>query len=824
MPRGISAIGRLSSIPFQRLTTVLRRRRATLSDADRSSWIEVSPFKSKEQASNEPQQFNRGDIASVSSHNSLAHRASLSMSSLYQRNSWLAGHSQELTCITDANCSDVDLGDMSICSYFSMAPSEPDLTVDISTGSHHHNQSSHGEDEIISQHGQVEEQTSANWDLIINAPIESTSIVSMDMNISLVSSRSLANVMGLTEEREQSDKVDHSTPIRRRDTLTCQSTIELARKSLCSEMGFTAPSSLAQDSPCRTSSDLSSLRQRRMTIDTNTDSFLSSGVDEELVISPDVSPERNECSEREIIVVEMDESISQQQLVDTEMMNVEMEPVDEQRETYFTYSTHRHHQEVGGNYLDPVEEVTEEPTIPISERDDWTEEHSSLQGTQEEWAKLHGLATPSSLAVSPCSQSRFGWAEVIETGRRASQQSVVQQRSRQSLQSVTTRFSPRTKSRFDSDLSAHTRAYLASTWGTPSRLIGLHSQFWVNSPPSLALDAQALLQGYSKRKRNTRGGLMLAMSPSSTLGEESSWVDGALAEDEERKAQQEVDRYEKKWKRKSRSWQGMENIAGQESPQGAARAKGAKHRSSASLQSLLEVAVKRTLVLRQRSRASASDSNRSSLASSMTLNSVSATVKSDGRASWGNESNIKIEGSTPPPPRTPPQQHTKSGSSNSSIETSARAPTKSASSRRSILSHQSNVEAESPSRNTRSSRQGSMSPMSRLPKKGGSMSRKSPAVGGRADYIVHSRKESRVREKVKMLEYTLQAGLEQQIRMHHQQQHQQQQELTKKASLSPRKKVQPRKSFTCFLSALFSLLISAFVQVSLYREVLANSA
>lgn len=779
LPRGISSFGRLSSKSFQRLTTAFRRRRATLNDADRSSWIEVSPF-NKKQVDDEAQQSIPDEIASVSSHSLAAHRGSLSMSSLYQRKEWTVDHPQELTSVMDVNCSDEDFGDLSVCSYFSIPPSEPDLTIDISTGSQYINQSSHGEDEVVSQHGQVDGQASANWDLIIDSAIDSPPTASKDINISLVSSRSLANIMGLSEEREKSEKVDHSTPIRGRETTTCKST-DPARKSLCSEMGFTAPS-VAEDSPCRTSSDLSSLHRRRATVDTNTDSFLSSGVDEELIISPDVTPERNERSEREIIVVEMDESIRQQQ-IDTEMTDVEMRPLEEHQETFYTYSAYRHH-EVGGNYLDPVEEVTEEPTLPISERDDWTEGSNSLQASREDWAKLHGFATPSSLALSPVSQSRFGWAEVIETGRRASQLSL-QKRNRQSSLS---RCSPRGRNRLDSDLSAHKRAYLASSLGTPSRLIGLHSNFWVNSPPSLALDAQALLQSLSKRKRNTRGGLMLPMSPSSSTSfeEESSWVDGALAEDEEEEAQQEVDRYEKKWKRKSKGWQGIENIAGQGSPR-EVRMKSARQRSSASLQNLLEAAVKRSSILKQKSRAgAASDCSRSSLASSMTLPSVSATSKNHGRGSWGNDSNIKIEGSTPP--STPPQRCKSASSSSGSGIPSTRAPSKSTSSRRSILSQQLDIEAESPSISRRSNnRQASVSPMRRSPNNKASINKKSSG-----SYIVHSRKESRVREKVKMLEYTFQTGLEEQIRRR--QHEKQQQQLAKEESLTSRKRVQPSKS------------------------------
>jgi hypothetical protein len=451
-----------------------------------------------------------------------------------------------------------------------------------------------------------------------------------------------------------------------------------------------------------------------------------------------------------------------------------------------------------------VEEVTEEPTIPISEHDHpeegWaysdsldddkhsisvSRDHRSLYGmpdqqlvkstplpshrAAEDWARLHGFATPSSFAHSP--QSQFGWAEVIETGKRTQQLSSVKRRSRRSPHQ-SPHLSPLGRSRLDSNLSAHTRAYLASRLGgTPSRIIGLQSKFWLDSPPSLALDPQRLLQSNSRQVK--RGSVMIA-----SLEEESSWVDGAIAEDEAAHADREMEQCAKKWKRKSKTM--IEMGLAQGSPIN--RIRGPRQRSSASLQSLIDAAVRRGSGAFRGSQQEdrVHSSNRSSLASQMTLPSIQISADGDDRASLSNRSDVKVVGSSISSPPSTPRRMSRS-SEIVAEHASGKAPTKSASTGKTGVS---NVQQDSPSSGKGTTMVQSPSPSS---------SRRSPAgrskrvsIGGRSTHKVHSRKESRVRETVKMLEFSLRAAMEQ----HH---NQQQQSSHSADPLSPRKKVQPRE-------------------------------
>jgi hypothetical protein len=243
------------------------------------------------------------------------------MSVVQERSDWFQGEEvHEMACIPDASCSQDDMADMSICSYFSMPPSEVDFSeTNMGKVSQEEEKMSKGE-EISLEDGpqsqgerQDDETQSPNWK-VIGTPsiIETPPIADRDIDMSLTSNRSLANVMGIAGEDGGCNLVSHSTPRRKAGLGSSSSkTRETARKSLCSEMGFTAASPGQGSSPCRTSSDLSSLHRRQMTAETISDSFMSSGVSEEMIISPDVTPERIVEGDRDIIVVEMDESFPQ---------------------------------------------------------------------------------------------------------------------------------------------------------------------------------------------------------------------------------------------------------------------------------------------------------------------------------------------------------------------------------------------------------------------------------------------------------------------------------------------------------------------------------
>ncbi|PWN34434.1 uncharacterized protein FA14DRAFT_191480 [Meira miltonrushii] len=196
------------------------------------------------------------------------------------------------------------------------------------------------------------------------------------------------------------------------------SPIERKRKSLGSEMGFyELMLDQAEEGAGR---------------EAEFESFEASGI---LALSPDVSVEQEQHS-RQIIVIEMEEDeeqIEEQEqgeesgILSTHILDEEsgMPSMHLQEDESGILSTYIQEEECG-HFLDPVEEVTEEPTIIEWEVEE--EELSTHTATPQriqasftshevhDWARLHGLGTPSSIAPSPAA-SRFGWAEVIAQTR-----------------------------------------------------------------------------------------------------------------------------------------------------------------------------------------------------------------------------------------------------------------------------------------------------------------------------------------------------------------------------------------------------------------------
>lgn len=841
--------------PFQRLANTLRKRRATVSAVettpDRYDWVDVSPL-SQERREKQQELISRPvekkgvEVSGVStSHNVNSHRSAVSLSFVQTPGESLQVNS--MMSIPDGSFSDPETADSLSDSFVSLPgesmsnatasqsqlllPEAQESTAEQEQKSDGQVLQCQGGDQAPSQFdspAQAEQQDRSqefcgglkdesdhhNWSVLEVSPdVTSLSAPSESQDVSVVSTRSLAEVMGISDIDEEGVELlndrnmQRSTPLRAKTNVGCSGSKSTGhtRKSLCSEMGFRAPPS--QDSPCRSSSDLSSLHNRRMTMDSNCESFLSSGVDDELIMSPDATLDRitriEEEIEREIIVIEMDEEVSQsmQRTVgeqDSDMSNEilvgEQSPSADATTTGFTYTTFRYERD-GGNWLDPVEEVTEEPTLPLSvdenvgnrlpgnmEVNDAVEaewptgfEVQPINGPSrshvaEEWARLHGFATPSSLAASsPASHSRFGWAEVIEANKRSSELSLHRRSPRTTLGSPAS-----SRSLLETSLSAHTRAYLATRLATtPSRMIGLNSNFWANSPPTLALDIQNLLRSQARRRSGggVSGSLMLAMSPRKEEQDDSGWVDGALNLEEEDAAQRETEMNEKKWKRKSKSVQRVsltENITDSGSPtmtNKKIRGSSSKRKSSASLQSLFDTAVKRgSGALRMQQQARSSSSNGSLYSDTATKADVE-----DRRVSVGNESDVKVGNS--PPPMTPPRK------TNISIEASARAPMKSGGS----ISHRS-------AGTTRGYGQGGS--LLDSPSLGKGERKRSP-VRPRIQHKAHTRKESRVREKVKMLENAVRIAMVQQ-----QEQHAEDERGGGVGSLqqsSPKKKVQTRE-------------------------------
>lgn len=185
------------------------------------------------------------------------------------------------------------------------------------------------------------------------------------------------------------------------------------------------------------------------------ESFEASGV---LALSPDVSIEQ-ENSVRQIIVVEMEEE----------------EGDDYDQAEQYDHGLSQIQEEECGHFLDPVEEVTEEPTIIEWEVEEEEEEQQSMHTSTpkriqsssitsnkvHDWARLHGLGTPSSFAPSPITTaSRFGWAEVIAQTRLEELEERRSNCNNNNNSVVTTIFSP----------------------FSPAKAMGFKSDFWIMSP------------------------------------------------------------------------------------------------------------------------------------------------------------------------------------------------------------------------------------------------------------------------------------------------------------------------------------------------------
>lgn len=252
---------------------------------------------------------------------------------------------------------------------------------------------------------------------------------------------------------------------------------ERKRKSLGSEMGFyELMLDQAEDNVGR---------------EAEFESFEASGI---LALSPDVSVEQEHHS-RQIIVIEMEEEEEQGEENGTLLTHI---PEDEESGIFSTHtleeeggmlSIHLQDDESGylsshiqeeecGHFLDPVEEVTEEPTII-----EWEEEDEELSKQTappkrvqtsatshdlHDWARLHGLGTPSSIAPSPAA-SRFGWAEVIAQTRLEE----TDDRSK-----AVTIFSP----------------------FSPAKAMGLKTDYWLTSPTKPTL-AKKMIQAKPKAQQ-----------------------------------------------------------------------------------------------------------------------------------------------------------------------------------------------------------------------------------------------------------------------------------------------------------------------------------
>ena len=712
----------------------LRKRRATidnikLSSSDYLSWVEASRRIGQDHA-----------IATGRSTN--MHRCSISLSLVHAA----SPTSLDLASNADSSCSGQESpGNMTAGSSIpSLSDSEPRLVEATREWEEEYRR------EALSPH-----DCSKNWSLVDRSPVSAQGLSPSSPALS----RSLAEVMGISSEGEYNvATLGRSTPLRAVSTSESRSTSQ-GRKSLCSEMGFGAVSSPVQHSPCRTFSDQSSLAHRRVTADSNCESFLSSGVDEEFIISPDCTLERitriEEEIEREIVIIEMEEENSSMRQRgttsgedasdDASSSQVNENSVSEA--PCFPFST-TYFGPTEPTWLDPVEEVTEEPTIPLSVSEGSVGDETVgsiacspattprlIQRSGDEWAKLHGFATPSSLALSTVSPSHFGWAEVFVAGRKE-QELALCQRHRHDAASPTSTTS-------GSPLSRYLASRLA---GTPSRLIGLHSHFWTNSPLHLSLEMQNLLQ-----TRRTTNNSMLSHG---TDGDDSDWVDGALGKSETHQAQQHVDRNEKRWKRMSRSIQRLSAESSESSPvRIAAKAATSKRRSSASLQSFLDSAV-RAPFRAQQTRASSCASSTAKLSSRPAP--LEQTESKGTLESWqnGTESSPQTSSKASNPPSTP-----RRGGVNEEVmrASSARAPTKSGGSRTSALT--SGLESPSNGKGKRSpSKQGA------LARHGSLINRRSPGCkqspGSKTEYRVQGRKESVVRERVKLLESVLKATME----------------------------------------------------------------
>lgn len=743
----------------------LRQRRASVIGLNDSGSIYSEPG------------LSRREEAITSSHNMNWHRGSLSLSIVPQRKSDWSTTSSRLDSIADVSIGDVsihdiDFGDLSNASFVSAEDGDRTAREDQPIDT----------EAITKEEARVDDvDASRNWTTMEDSSVRDSSSL-YEADVSASSSRSMGGGMSILDasvEGSMAMAVVQSTPplsIKKQSSLSVVQDPTMKRKSLGSDMGLERSHAI-QDSPCRTSSDLSSLHRRMATLDSLTDSITSSGFDgSNVTLSPDGTIERvtrvQETIEREIVIIEMDESISETQGVGEEGSMTSSSMVDHLDDTeaagtneLCTYTTHHYYQHnQQGSYLDPVQEVTEEPTVSMSFEDSpprCASKSSSrissssssrrthqrtLTPQSEAWAKLHGLATPSSIASSPSSQSRCGWARVIENGQIAARTSLVQGRKRSSLCSISS-LSSTPRSRIEVNLSPHTRAYLASRCATPSRIIGLQSKFWNASPPKLALDAIALQQQQSASRKRRSGGLLMSMSPLPRISsEEASWIDGALGEEEEEPARMQMEMLEKKWKRRSRRMQSVEMVQG--SPVGVTSR--LKKRSSANVQGIIDAAIRRGSgafkINSKRDSSKASSRN-----STATQSTITPTIKitdedeDDGDKSIGNESEATVNGGNLPSTPSTPRRASTALSEYSQIS-STRAPTKRDGSVRSARSQEL---PESPS-------SGKGSTTSKL---------RSVAVDKRCSplrkvkYRVHHRKESRVRETVKLLENAVRAAM-----------------------------------------------------------------
>jgi hypothetical protein len=275
--------------------------------------------------------------------------------------------------------------------------------------------------------GGLRNEGSPNWHLFdeTTADPQFRPSSSQDLSATLGSSMSdsIAVSGALASERPSSWGALHtkqSTPPRSASPCTEIRSSAVACAIACSEMGF-RPANYAQGSSGRSSSEESTLRLRRVTGDSNLESFHSSGVDEDFSTPSDATFDRiariEEEIEREIIVMQARGGAGGEQRADLSggsgsgerTRSTDMEE-DVEEVIFAPYPYER----VGGDRLEPVEEVTEEPTLSALHGDStWADldddvveaewptgfEVPPIHGpTREEvarnWARIHGIATP----------------------------------------------------------------------------------------------------------------------------------------------------------------------------------------------------------------------------------------------------------------------------------------------------------------------------------------------------------------------------------------------------------------------------------------------
>ncbi|UZJ56029.1 hypothetical protein CBS101457_005349 [Exobasidium rhododendri] len=292
--------------------------------------------------------------------------------------------------------------------------------------------------------GGVKGRASPNWENVDESSIDYIRVNAPNQDPSDGSDRSLVERLSSSDvtaevegEKEEvgTDLVNQSTPVRfKQDECTA-----------------------SQYPPDQGTTDHFSPDRRIVTNVSSFESFLSSGVDEDLVALPDETLDRiihtEEAIEREIIAIEQDEAVEERQLD---------APVDEQPQSEesvrddYSYATSQRERD-RSDWLDAIEEVTEEPTLlftqgdstlgtedPFEESDQGADDdqvveaewptgfevppiHGRAQGrVAEDWARLHGIATPSSLvaSASPVSQQVYKWADVSEATSRQSELSL----------------------------------------------------------------------------------------------------------------------------------------------------------------------------------------------------------------------------------------------------------------------------------------------------------------------------------------------------------------------------------------------------------------